>query len=97
MYREYHSAVEPVTELPVILALVAESGLDKALPGESLGQCGTGQGIGLIGTVTQVELLQYVVTEPALAEIGQTYGAAFLSVEQRILKEIQCKLVGDEK
>ena len=88
-------ASEPVTQLSV-LALVAKSGLEKVLLGETLGQCGACQCIGLIGTVSQKELVKYVVAESAFAEIGQTYGAALIGVEQRILEEIQCELVGNE-
>ena len=96
MHREYNSAVKTVTQLAVILALVAEAGLDEVLLGESLGQSGAGQCIGLFGAVAQEELVKYVVAESALAEIGQTYGSALLCVKQRILEEIQCELVGNE-
>ena len=82
--------------MAVILPFVAESCLDQVLTGITFGQGCPGQGIGLIGTITQVELFQYVIAETALAEIGQTYGASLIGVEQCILKEIQCKLVGDE-
>ena len=96
MYGKYHAAVKAVTQLAVVLALVAETGLDEVLLGESFGQCGAGKCIGLFGAVAQEELVKYVVAESALAEIGQTYGSALLCVKQRILEEIQCELVGNE-
>ena len=81
----------------VILAFIAQAGLDEVLLGVTFGQRGTCQRIGLIGTVTQMELFQYVISESTLAEIGQTYGAALLRVKQSVLKEIQRKLIGYEQ
>ena len=96
MHGEYNAAVETVTQLAVILTLVTESGLDEVLLCITFGQSGAGQGIGLIGTVSQMKLFKYVITESALAEIGQAYGTSLIGIEQGVLEEIQRKLVGDE-
>ena len=97
MDREYHAAAETVTQGSVVVFRVAESCLNQVLLGVAFGQSGTCQRIGLIGTVTKIELFKYVITESALAEIGQTYGSALVGVDQGGLKEIQCKLIGDEQ
>ena len=81
----------------MVVCLVAKSRLYKVFLLVSFLQCFFGKGIVTVRAVPQLELLNDIVAETAVAEISHTDAPAVYVILQYILKIIACEIVDDEQ
>ena len=93
MHGKHHASPETVTQLPVVIAPVAESRLLQKLLFESLTLGLLGQSIALIEAVTQLELADDVIAKTALAEISQADALPVNVVVKEVLEITVGKVV----